>query len=420
MAEIKILRCAVCGREYRPGAVVYTCPACGPVGTLDVLYDYAQLRAQLDRDALRNDHEASLWRYADLLPVSPECERPLLAVGGTPLVDSVRLANDLGVRQAWVKDDGRNPTASLKDRASLLVVTRALEQGYPVVTTASTGNAAAALAGVGASVQRGEIETVIFVPASAPEAKIVQLLVYGATVLLVEGTYDQAFDLSVEVATQEGWYCRNTGMNPFTIEGKKTVAYEIAEQLGWQAPDVVVVSVGDGNIIAGVYKGFWDLYQLGWIERIPRLIGVQASGSSALVHAWENGLSAAEMTPMPADTVADSISAGLPRDRAHALRAVRESGGVFLAVPDVDIVAAIPLLARLTGVFAEPAAAAVYAGVKHAIQSKVIHPEETVALLVTGNGLKDIKRAQQSAGKAFHVEADVLSVQRVLETVRLQ
>ncbi|MBZ0297426.1 MAG: pyridoxal-phosphate dependent enzyme, partial [Anaerolineae bacterium] len=158
----------------------------------------------------------------------------------------------------------------------------------------------------------------------------------------------------------------------------------------------------------------------GWIERIPRLIGVQAKGSSALVHAWENGLSAAEVRPMPADTVADSISAGLPRDRAHALRAVRETEGVFLAVTDEEIVAAIPPLARLTGVFAEPAAAAVYAGAKRAIQSKVIQPEESVVLVITGNGLKDIKRAQQSVGEALHVEPDLLSVQKVLKTVRLQ
>jgi threonine synthase len=258
------------------------------------------------------------------------------------------------------------------------------------------------------------MQAIIFVPATAPEAKIAQLLVYGATVLLVEDTYDVAFDLCYELSQSEGWYCRNTGINPFTTEGKKTVAYEIAEQLGWQMPDVVVVSVGDGSIIGGVHKGFWELVQLGWIERIPRLIGVQAAGSSALVHAWENDLSAAEMGPRPADTIADSISAGLPRDRAKALRAVRETEGAFIAVEDSAIVNAIPRLARSTGVFAEPAAAAVYAGLESAVQSKIVGPDENVVLLITGNGLKDVKRAQESVAGGLRVPPDVAAIRRIL------
>jgi threonine synthase len=418
MAEILELQCVVCGRRYAPGAVMYTCPACGEVGTLDVLYNYVALRAQLDRDALHTKQEATLWRYRDLLPVAPATRVPLLPAGWTPLLDSSRLARSLGVRRAWVKDDGKNPTASLKDRASIMVVTRALEQGFRVVTTASTGNAAAALAGVGASVQYGDLDIIIFVPAAAPEAKIAQLLVYGATVLLIEDTYDVAFDLCMRLSQAEGWYCRNTGINPFTTEGKKTVAYEIAEQMGWQVPDVVMTSVGDGSIISGMHKGFHDLYELGWIERIPRLIGVQAAGSSALVHAWEHNLSAADMQPMPAETIADSISAGLPRDRAKALRAVRATAGAFIAVPDEAIIQAIPLLARLTGVFAEPAAAAVYAGAQSAVQSKLISPDEEVVLLVTGSGLKDIRRAQQAVGDAVRIQPDPASVRQALETMR--
>lgn len=416
MAEILKLQCVVCGHVYQPEAAMYTCPACGEVGVLDVLYDYAALRAQLDRDALRTVIEPTIWRYRDLLPVKPETRPPLLPVGWTPLLDSSRLAQKLGVRRAWVKDDGQNPTASLKDRASIMVVTRALEQRFRVVTTASTGNAAAALAGVGASVQDEPLEIIIFVPATAPEAKIAQLLVYGATVLLVEDTYDVAFDLCMTVSEQEGWYCRNTGINPFTTEGKKTVAYEIAEQMGWDVPDVVVVSVGDGSIIGGVHKGFRDLYELGWIQRIPRLIGVQAAGSSALVDAWERGLSAAAMQPMPADTIADSISAGLPRDRAKALRAVRDTNGAFIAVSDNEIVQSIPQLARLTGVFAEPAAAAVYAGAQCAVQSNLIQADEQVVLLVTGSGLKDIKRAQQAVGGALRVPPDPAAIRQALQT----
>jgi threonine synthase len=255
---------------------------------------------------------------------------------------------------------------------------------------------------------------IIFVPASAPEAKIAQLLVYGATVLLVEGTYDVAFDLCSQMCLSEGWYCRNTGMNPYTVEGKKTVSYEIAEQLNWNVPDVVMVGVGDGNIIAGVYKGFYDLFQLGWIKRIPRLIGVQAAGSSALVHAWENNLKPEEMQPMPAYTIADSISAGVPRDRAKALRAVRETKGAFMAVSDSEIIGAIPELAQLTGVFAEPSCAAVYAGVKRAVQSGLLEKDDSVLLLMTGNGLKDIKRAQQSVAQGLRVQPTIESIRQAL------
>ena len=410
MAEIALLKCSNCGREYAPGSVVYTCPVCGEVGTLDVLYDYAALRAHLDRDALSGG-EASMWRFRALLPLADSSPVPPLAVGMTPLYEAPRLAADLGLAQAWVKDDGRNPTGSLKDRASALVVARAMEQGVGIVSAASTGNAAAALAGVCASVGWSPI---IFVPASAPEAKIAQLLVYGATVLLVEGTYDQAFDLCMELSIEQGWYCRNTGVNPFTAEGKKTVAFEISGQLNWNVPDAVVVTVGDGNILAGVHKGFADLHRLGWITRIPRLIGVQAEGSSPLVSAWQNGQSAADMQPVDAQTVADSISAGLPRDRSKALRAVRETDGAFVAVPDDAIIASIPALARLTGVFAEPAAAAAYAGCRRALEMGYIQPDERVLLLVTGSGLKDVRRAQQSVSGGLRVPPDADAVRRAL------
>ncbi len=411
MAPIKELRCPVCGLRYSHTEVQYTCPVCGPIGTLEVLYDYEALKTQLDRDALRNQHEQSMWRYKALLPIETDSKVPPLRVGMTPFYDTQRVAQTLGLKQVWLKDDGQNPTGSLKDRASAMVVARAMERGVKTVSTASTGNAAAALSGVGASVG---MNIIIFVPASAPEAKIAQLLVYGATVLLVEDTYDVAFDLCSQMCLSEGWYCRNTGMNPYTVEGKKTVAYEIAEQLNWNVPDVLMVGVGDGNIIAGVYKGFYDLLQLGWIERIPRLIGVQAEGSSALVHAWEHNLKPEEMKPMPADTIADSISAGMPRDRAKALRAVRKTDGAMIAVPDSEILAAIPELAQLTGVFAEPSCAAVYAGAKRAVQSGIINEDDSVVLLMTGNGLKDIKRAQQSVAQGLRVQPTIKSIRQAL------
>lgn len=414
MADQFILKCSLCGREYTLEQTQYTCLDCGQVGTLDVLFDPVAVRATLDRDRLSARHDPTLWRYRELLPLAPEAIVPPMPVGMTPYFAAPRLAEALGVRESWVKDDGRNPTGSLKDRASALIVARATHAGIPVVATASTGNAAAALAGMTAAVQHTKLQSIIFVPATAPEAKIAQLLVYGAVVLLVEASYDVAFDLCYQMCLQEGWYCRNTGINPFTTEGKKTVAYEIAEQSGWDVPDVVVVSVGDGNIIAGVHKGFRDLYQLGWITSIPRLIGVQAEGSSPLVHAWQTGMSAQAMQPVDAHTLADSISAGLPRDRAKALRAVRETGGAFIAITDDQIISSISPLARLTGVFAEPAAAAVFAGAQAAIAQGAIRADERVALLVTGNGLKDVKRAQQAVGGGLRVPPDMEIIRRAL------
>lgn len=409
MANVSKLRCSVCGREYAPDEVPYCCPVDGQIGTLDVLYDYPALRATLDRDAPRG--EGSMWRYRDLLPLAPDASVPPLRVGWTPLYAAPRLAADLGIRAAWVKDDGLNPTGSLKDRASALVVARAAAAGIEIVSTASTGNAAAALAGMGAAMA---LRTIIFVPATAPEAKIAQLLVYGATVLLVEASYDVAFDLCYELCLSEGWYCRNTGINPYTVEGKKTVAYEIAEQLGWDVPDVVIVSVGDGNIIAGIHKGFADLFELGWIERIPRLIGVQAEGSSPLVQAWQAGIDVRDLQPVEAHTIADSISAGLPRDRSRGLRAVRATRGALIAVTDAEIIASIPRLARLTGVFAEPAAAAVYAGAQRAVKLGLIDQGERAALVVTGSGLKDVRRAQEAVAGGLRVPPDVDAIRRAL------
>ncbi len=404
------LRCVICGRAFGPDEVAYTCPDCGQAGTLDVALDVDAIRSMVSPEMLADTTEPTMWRYRPLLPLAATAEVPPLAVGWTPLYDAPRLAEHLGLHRAWVKDDGRNPTGSLKDRASALIVARAMADGIEVVTTASTGNAAAALAGLAASVG---LPAVIFVPAAAPEAKIAQLLTYGARVMLVQGNYDAAFDLAVQAAERYGWYNRNTGMNPYTLEGKKTVAYEIAEQLGWRAPDVVVVSVGDGNIISGVYKGFRDLVELGWIERMPRLIGVQSTGSAALYDAWKRGIDPATMEPINAQTVADSISADLPRDRVKAMRAVRATDGAYVAVPDQAILDGIPVLARLSGVFAEPAGAAVYAGARQALDERHITPDDEVVLLVTGNGLKDIRSAMRVAGKGHPVEPSMDEVERV-------
>lgn len=397
MSEHYWLRCLVCGQIYQPDEVAYVCRHHGNEGILDVLYDYEQIGQQFSRDQLRQNPDPTIWRYKPLLPVLPNASVPPLAVGGTPLYDASRLATRLGVKQVWVKDDGRNPTASLKDRASALAVVKAQEQGATVITTASTGNAAAALSGVCASVG---MKNVIFVPASAPSAKIAQLLTYGCTVLLVQGSYDDAFELCLQAAAHYGWYNRNTGYNPYMTEGKKTVSYEICEQLSWQVPDSILVSVGDGCIIGGVHKGLKELLALGWINKMPRLLGVQASGSNFLAQAWEQNEDPFTKPPIFAHTVADSINAGLPRDRLKAMAAVRQTDGAFVTVTDDQILAAIPELARTTGVFAEPAGAAALAGLYAAIDKGWVSKDERVLLLITGNGLKDVPNAMKAVESA--------------------
>ncbi|MFN8499738.1 MAG: threonine synthase [Anaerolineae bacterium] len=417
MEHVTTLRCVVCDEEYEVHAVDYVCVCSGDEGLLEVSFDYARLAGVWDRDALAADADHSMWRYAPLLPVHaetisrvvgrgpvaraglPTYPSPLAQVGGTPLYDAPRVAANLGLRRVWIKDDGRNPTASLKDRASALVTLKAVERGAEVVTTASSGNAAAALAAMTASVG---LKAVIFVPQTAPPAKIAQLLTYGAEVYLVKGTYDEAFDLCLAASREYGWYCRNTGYNPYTVEGKKTVSFEICEGLGWQVPDRVFVSVGDGCIIDGVWKGFKDMRALGWIDRLPQLVGVQAAGSDPLVTAWERGTET--IVPVAAHTVADSICVGIPRDGLKALRAVRESGGRFMRVSDDAILAAIPRLAQEAGVFVEPAASTAYAGLLALAASGELDPDETVVVIATGNGLKDVAAAMRAVGAATQIE----------------
>jgi threonine synthase len=418
MDHILSLKCLICGKEYSPDQVDYVCPDHGDEGILDVQYDYDLIGRHLSQGDLLHSTNYTIWRYKPLLPVRPDSPVPPLAVGWTPLYRADRLAGGLGLQHLWVKDDGRQPTASFKDRASAIAVVKAQEKGAEIITTASTGNAAAALAGLCASVRQ---PNVIFVPESAPQAKVAQLLVFGSTVMLVKGTYDDAFELCLLAAKEYGWYNRNTAYNPYMTEGKKTASYEICEQLGWQAPDRIFVSVGDGCIIGGLHKGLRDLLALGWIDRMPRLMGVQATGSAYMAQAWANAEDVLAKPPIQAHTLADSISAGLPRDRLKAMAAVCETGGAYLQVSDEEILAAIPALARGCGVFAEPAGAAAYAGLLKAVDEGLVPPEERIVVLVTGNGLKDVtsamKSVEQVGTRPYRVVPDLEDLKRVVESI---
>jgi threonine synthase len=387
--------------------LTYTCPDDG--ANLDVLLDYSTIARTASPKGLSASRDGSIWRYLPLLPVGDPglAGSALRAVGWTPLLRPPGLGEALGLDRLYLKDDGRNPTASFKDRASAVVVARAREIGAEMIVTASTGNAGAALAGMAAA---AKVPAVILAPRTAPPAKIAQLLVFGARVFLVDGSYDEAFDLSLQAAQAFGWYCRNTGFNPFTAEGKKTAAFELCEQLGaelvdapgpgaaWQTPDAVFVSVGDGNIISGLHKGFKDLLALGWIERMPRLYGVQAAGSAAVANAFRAGTEVVEA--VRASTLADSISVDLPRDGLRAVRAARETGGAYLVVEDAEILTAIAALGRQAALFAEPAGAAAFAGLSAAAEHGLIQAEESVVVMITGSGLKDVPAATRAVSSA--------------------
>ncbi len=391
------LRCVRCAHAVAIADDAYVCPACG--ANLEVTYDLDAVRRRWTRDLLQGDAERSIWRYLPLLPVSAPLEGP--PVGWTPLVPAPRLSRSLGLaRTLLLKDDGRNPSASFKCRASAVALKRAQDIGRTLVTGASTGNAASATAVLAAA---PGIRTRIFVPKAAPRAKIAQLLTFGAEVLAVDGTYDQAFDLCLEATRRFGWYNRNTGFNPYTREGKKTVSFEIVEQMGWTAPDLVVVPVGDGNILTGVWKGFVEFHRLGLVDRLPRLLAVQAEGSAAIVNAFAGD---GAIRPVSGDTVADSISVSLPRDGEAAVKALRESKGIGVTVSDPAILAAIGELARGAGVFAEPAAAASWAGLKEAVRQGRVDPAWQVVALVTGNGLKDVASAMKVAGEPRVIPPD--------------
>ncbi len=406
MQKFKGYKCSVCGSEYGPDEVTYLCPKDN--GVLDMVQDFSGLKA----DAIRKSTDFSIWRYLPLLPIDEPGHHgtPMRAVGWTPVFEPKALARSLNLKNLWIKDESSNPTASFKDRASAVVIARAQQIGAEITMTASTGNAGAALAGMAAA---AGAQAVIFAPKTAPPAKVAQLLIFGARVLLVDGNYGAATALAKEAAAEFGWYCRNTGYNPFTTEGKKTAAFEIWEQVPEQKkPLSIFISVGDGNIIAGVHKGFKDLLALGWIEQMPHLFGVQSDGSAAITNAFDAGVES--ITPVKSTTLADSISVDMPSDGLRGLRAATQTGGAYIKVPDQEILNAIAELGR-HGIFAEPAGAAAFAGLRAALNSGLIGAGDPVLVLNTGSGLKDVGAAAKVAGQAQVIEPTLAALKRAIE-----
>jgi len=402
----------LCGTTYST-RIAYTCPACGITGILDVEYNYAAIARQLTRRQLARRRERTHWRYRELLPIRRDSVLPALSVGWTPLTPSPPLARHLGVKSLFLKDDGRNPTGSLKDRASSIGVVKARERRQKIIACASTGNAASSLAGMAASMG---LRSVIFLPARAPEPKVTQLLIFGATVVHVQGSYEDAYQLCQESCERWGWYNRNSAINPYLVEGKKTVGLETCEQLDWEVPDWVAVSVGDGCTVAGAWKGFREMKTLGLIDRTPRMLGVQAEGAAPVTAAFRSGES---LRPIEPQTIADSIAVGVPRNWKKAVLAIQESGGTMINVADEEILDAMRYTGRLAGIFAEPAAATAVAGVRRAASEGLIGRRSSVVAMITGNGLKDVRGARSAVAEPFEVAPDGSGLDDILREQNL-
>ena len=398
MKNVKYGRCVRCGREYAAVPDLTNCE-CG--GILDIIYDYDYIKTKLTKQVLAARTERSMWRYRELLPVEEDTPAPPLRVGWSPLYEADRLAGELGIAKLYVKDDGLNPTASLKDRASSMAVAKATEAGAKVIACSSTGNAASSLAGNAAA---AGLKTYIFVPSRAPKGKVAQLMTFGATVISVQGSYEDTFELSKAAIDKWGWYNRNAAINPYLSEGKKTVGLEIMEQLDWKVPDYIAISVGDGCTIAGLWKGLKDLYDIGFIDHLPRLISAQAEGCCPLNRAIAENK---PWHPMEENTLADSIAVGVPRNADKALMAIRESNGLVVNVSDEEIMAAQKLLGRTCGVFGEPAGVTGTAGLKKLCEQGKIPADATVVSVVTGNGLKDVANAIKACGEPISIPSDM-------------
>ena len=405
------LQCVSCDRVYPPrrdAAGARTCPRCGIEGILNIEYDYRAIARRLTRRVLAARPERSQWRYRELLPIEESSAVPNLTAGWTPLISAPALARHIGIRELLLKDEGRNATGSLKDRSSALGVVKAREARRKIIACASTGNAASSCAGMAASMG---LSSVIFVPEHTPEPKITQLLIFGATVLRVRGSYEQAYQLCQQACERWGWYNRNSATNPYLVEGKKTAGLEIAEQLGWNVPDWVAVSVGDGCTIAGVWKAFRELKTLGLIAQTPRLLGVQPEGAAPIAACFRTG---EPLRPVEARTFADSIAVGAPRNWKKALQAIHDSGGAMVAVSDGEICDAMQYTGRLTGVFAEPAAATAVAGLRRAAAEGLVGRRARAVALITASGLKDTRSAQAAVSKPFEIPADGDGLEEIL------
>jgi len=390
MVHVLGLRCRECGREYEP-APIYTCEWC--FGPLEVAYDYDAITAAVSREKIAAG-PPTLWRYADLLPVdgNPAVD---LGTGCTPLVRADRLAAELGLGEVWVKNDTRNPTNSFKDRVVSVALSKALDFGFAVAACASTGNLANSVA---AHAARAGLRSYVFIPSDLEQGKVVTTAVYGGEVVAIDGSYDDVNRLCAELAGIHEWAFVNVNMRPFYAEGSKTLAYETAEQLGWQAPDHVVVPVASGSLLTKIRKGFDELHRVGLLDEEPRVrvSGAQALGCSPVAQAFIEGSDT--IRPVKPSTIAKSLAIGNPADGYFALDVVRSTGGGLAAVTDDEVVEGMRLLARTEGIFAETAGGVTIATLKRLAAEGVVRPDERVVVYVTGHGLKTLEAVAPQCG----------------------
>jgi len=382
MAKVKGLKCRECGREY-PAEPIHVCEFC--FGPLEVVYDYDEIKENVSREKIEKGPK-SLWRYIDLLPV----ENPTvgLTAGFTPLKKAEKLGEVLGLKNLYIKDDSVNhPTLSFKDRVVSVALSKAKEFGFDTAACASTGNLANSVAAH--SAQAG-MNCFVFIPANLETQKIIGSLVFNPTVVAVEGNYDDVNRLCSEIANDLGWAFVNINIRPYYAEGSKTLAFEVAEQLGWKAPDVVVVPAASGSLYTKIWKGFNELKKVGLIDEVKtRMYGAQAEGCSPIAQAWREGRDF--IKPVKPNTIAKSIAIGNPADGIYALQAARESNGAWETANDEEIIEGIKLLAQTEGIFTETAGGTTIAVLKKYVEKGMISPEETVVVYITGNGYKTME-----------------------------
>ena len=382
MSSHTTLRCRECGREY-PVAPIYTCEWC--FGPLEATYDYDAVRGSISREQIAAG-PASIWRYGPLLPV-PAPAGAALDAGWTPLVRADRLAAELGLGELWIKDDTRNPTNSFKDRVVAVALGKALDFGFKTAACASTGNLANAVA---AAAARTGLESFVFVPADLEAGKILTTAVYGGNVVAIDGNYDDVNRLCAELAAEFPWAFVNVNVRPFYAEGSKTLAYETAEQLGWQTPDHVVAPIASGSLLTKIHKGFHELHTVGLLDEEPqvRVSGAQALGCSPVATAFADGVD--DVHPVRPSTIAKSLAIGNPADGYYALDVIRKTGGACGSVTDDEVVEGMRLLARTEGIFGETAAGVTIATLAKLAAAGVVRRDERVVAYVTGHGLKTL------------------------------
>lgn len=406
MSFLKGLRCRECGATYAAEAV-YVCEEC--FGPLEAYYDSAARNAHVTRASIAQGPR-TLWRYHDFLP-SEYTPRVDLNDGWTPLIRADNLARELGLHNLYLKNDTVNPTFSFKDRVVSVAAAKALEFDMPALACASTGNLAGATA---AHAARAGLPSYVFIPADLEPGKITSAAIYGATVVAVQGDYDQANRLATEAAETYGWGFVNINLRPYYGEGSKTLGFEVAEQLGWRAPDRVIAPVASGALFTKINKGFEEFCNAGLISGpLPKMCGAQADGCAPVATAFGRGVK--EVTPVKARSIAKSLAIGNPADGRYALQVARKSGGGIFSIPESQVTAGMALLARTEGIFGETAAGVTVSVLKKLSDAHAIDPDETVVVYITGNGLKTREVVDGVAHKRIDTEPNLEAFQREFE-----